>query len=192
MNILVTAFSPFDGRVENASALALQGLKDAFPGIRTRILPVDSVIAPVRLKQALWRLRPDVLVMLGEAAGSRSIRLEEHSWNELDFKIPDNAGFQPSCRPIRAGASLVLHGTLPFKRLHERLVDAGHDVVLSTDPGRYLCNQVFYTALDYLGKRGASCQAGFIHLPLAGVLPTPRAIAALSCVIDCLDGQNRK
>jgi len=71
MKILVTAFGPFDGRPENASSLALRGLMEIFPQLRTRILPVDSVVAPARLKQALKTIRPDALVMLGEAAGSR-------------------------------------------------------------------------------------------------------------------------
>ena len=161
MKILVTAFGPFDGRLENASSLALGGLKQAFPDLHTRILPVDSVIAPARLKQALRHLRPDVLVMLGEAAGSRQVRLEEIAWNELDFKIPDIAGRQPTRRPIRAGASPMLHATLPCKRIHKRLLAEGHDAVLSADPGRYLCNQVFYAALDYLGKRGRALPSRF-------------------------------
>lgn len=186
MNILVTAFGPFDGRMENASSLALRGLKRAFPKIRTRTLPVDSMIAPGRLKQALRLLRPDVLLMLGEAAGSRWIRFEKIAWNELNFEIPDNAGRQPARRPIRPGSPPILHATLPFKRLHERLLAAGHDATLSENPGRYLCNQVFYSALDYLEKRGPTCQAGFIHLPLAEQLPTPHAVTALTCVIEGL------
>ena len=91
MKILVTAFGPFDGRSENASSLALRELKKAFPKIHTRILPVDSVIAPARLKQALQLIRPDALILLGEAAGSKSIRMETTAWNELNFKIPDGS-----------------------------------------------------------------------------------------------------
>ena len=97
MNILVTAFGPFAGRSENASSLALRELKIRRPEIRTRILPVDSVIAPTRLRQALRLIRPDVLILLGEAAGSKTIRLETTAFNELDFRIPDISGRQPTC-----------------------------------------------------------------------------------------------
>ncbi len=85
MKILVTAFDPFDGRSDNASSLALRELKKQFPEIRTRTLPVDAVIAPARLRAALRSIQPDVLIMLGEAAGSTHIRLETTAWNELDF-----------------------------------------------------------------------------------------------------------
>ena len=113
MKILVTAFGPFDGRVENGSSLALHALKAATPGIHTRILPVDSVIAPARLRQALRRIRPDVIILLGEAAGAKTIRLESTAWNELDFKIPDIAGRQPADRAIYPDSPPFHRATLP-------------------------------------------------------------------------------
>lgn len=184
MKILVTAFGPFDGRLENASTLALRELKVAFPEIRTRILPVDMVVAPARLRQALRSLRPDAVVLLGEAAGSKNIRLETTAWNQLDFRIPDNAGRQPAPRPIRAGGCDFLKSTLPLDRILARLLDAEMPASLSDDPGRYLCNQVFHTAIECLENLGHPCRAGFIHLPLAVNLPTDRAAIALGHVIE--------
>lgn len=183
MKILVTAFGPFDGRSENASSLALRELKMAFPEIHTRILPVDSVIAPARLKQALLVIRPDALILLGEAAGSKSIRLETTAWNELDFKIPDIAGRQPEGISICPSSPTILRATLPMKKLQSRLETNGHEVILSNNAGRYLCNQVFYVALDWLRVRAIPCPAGFIHLPLAQDYPTDRATDALGQII---------
>jgi pyroglutamyl-peptidase len=180
MKILITAFGPFGGRVENASSLALVSLRKCFPEIRTRILPVDGVIAPSRLKQAIRMIRPDALVMLGEAGGSKEIRLETTAWNELDFRIPDIAGRQCSSRPIRKDAAASLPSKLPLREIHDRLNTMGHPVSFSDDPGRYLCNQVFFCALDYLGHSGIAIPAGFIHLPLESDYPTARAVAALS------------
>lgn len=180
MKILVTAFGPFDGRPDNASSLALRELKRAFSRIHTRILPVDSVIAPARLKQALHLLRPDALILLGEAAGSREIRLETTAWNHLDFTIPDIAGRQPTKRLIRPGSPASLGSTLPMGKFHTLLASHGHEVRLSDDPGRYLCNQVLYTGLEFLDRHAIPCPAGFIHLPLASDYPTERAAAALS------------
>ena len=186
MKILVTAFGPFGGRAQNASSLALHGLKKNSPHIHTRILPVDSAIAPARLRQALGRIQPDALIMLGEAAGSQSIRLETTAWNELNFDIPDIAGRQPGPRPISRGAAAIRLSTLPLADIHLRLVSHGHSVSLSDDPGRYLCNQVFYLALGYLQKHRSRCPAGFIHLPLAPDYGTDRAVDALSRVIGVL------
>lgn len=189
MKILVTAFGPFAGRPENASSLALRELRKFHPEIRTRILPVDSVIAPARLKQALRLIRPEVLLMLGEAAGISQIRLETTAWNELDFKIPDIAGRQPQGKAISPASPAMRRSTLPFKKIHERLEANGHEISLSHNPGRYLCNQVFYTALDWLETRAIPCRTGFIHLPLAQDYPTERAADALGQVIRMLNPQ---
>lgn len=183
MKILVTAFGPFAGRSENASSLALRALKRVFPEIRTRILPVDAVIAPARLRQALRQLRPDALIMLGEAAGSKRIRLETTAWNELDFRIPDIAGRQHASRPVFPGSPATRPSTLPLHRILARLDGLGHEVSMSDDPGRYLCNQLFYSAAEFLTNHGTPCPAGFIHLPLAHDYPTGRATAALEEII---------
>ena len=188
MKILVTAFGPFDGRPENASSLALRELKKFISGIHTRILPVDSVIAPARLKQALGLLRPDVLIMLGEAAGSQKIRLETTAWNSLDFSIPDVVGRQPMNRLIRPASPVSLGSTLPLEKFHALLTAHSHEVTFSDDPGRYLCNQLFFTALDFLRERPIPCAAGFIHLPLAGDYPTSRAADALGHLVQQMIG----
>lgn len=189
MKILVTAFGPFAGRSENASSLALHGLRRAFPELRTRILPVDSVVAPARLRQALRLIRPDALILLGEAAGIQQIRLETTAWNELDFKIPDIVGRQPQGRPICPASPPIRRSTLPLKKIHSRLEISGHDVSLSNNPGRYLCNQVFYHALEVIEIHGISCSAGFIHLPLASDCPTDRVTDALGLVIRELESR---
>lgn len=187
MKILVTAFGPFGDRTENASSLALRALKKSFPKLRTRILPVDASIAPARLKQAIRQIRPDALIMLGEAAASEHIRLETTAWNELDFRIPDIAGRVIQSRPICMEAPSIRKSTLPLADFSKKLLAAGHSVSFSDDPGRYLCNQLFYVALGYLELRGFSIPAGFIHLPLETIYPTKRTADALSEVIRILE-----
>ncbi|MEO8613713.1 MAG: pyroglutamyl-peptidase I [Luteolibacter sp.] len=186
MRILVTAFGPFAGRPENASSLALRGLKEIFPQLLTRILPVDSVIAPARMKQALKQLRPDALIMLGEAEGSQKIRLETTAWNELNFGVPDNAGRLRTSRPFISNAPASLASTLPLETIHQRLIDSGQEACFSNDAGRYLCNQLFFVARHFIESRNIACPAGFIHLPLAHDYSTDRAIAALAEVIGAL------
>lgn len=188
MPVLVTAFGPFGGRALNASSLVLLELRKTLPGIRTRILPVDSVLAPSRLRQAIRSIRPSALVMLGEAGGSTSIRLETTAWNERDFRIPDIAGRVPTGLPVRAGAALSMASTLPLDSIHASLEKAGHPVSFSEDPGRYLCNQLFFAALDFLETNAIRIPAGFIHLPLESDLPTPKATAAIAAAIGlCQD-----
>jgi len=175
--ILVTAFGPFEGRTQNASHLALQQLKQTMPSIWTRVLPVDSVFAPSRLRQAIRKIQPDLLILLGEAAGSSTIRLEASAWNLLDFRIPDNAGREPRGTPIEPGGPEELKSTLPLEKIHAALSKANHHITLSTDPGRYLCNQIYYISRRMMER------AIFIHLPLATNLPTSKAVASISEII---------
>lgn len=56
-------------------------------------------------------------------------------------------------------------------------------MALSDDPGRYLCNQVFYIARDWIDRNRTTCAAGFIHLPLAADYPTERAVRALVSIL---------
>jgi pyroglutamyl-peptidase len=186
MKILVTAFGPFGGRDKNASSLTLVGLKNCFPKIQTRILPVDAVIAPSRLKQALKSIQPDAVILLGEAGGSKNIRLETTAWNELDFRIPDVSGRQITSRPINAASPSTRSSSLPLAEILAGLDAAGHKASFSDDPGRYLCNQVFYQALETIEQRSMNTLAGFIHLPLETDYPTERAVDAISHVIRLL------
>jgi pyroglutamyl-peptidase len=186
MKLLVTAFGSFGGRELNASSLALAGLRKSFPGMHHRILPVDAVIAPSRLISAIRKIKPHALLMLGEAGGSREIRLESTAWNELDFRIPDIAGRQYTALPIRRDAPVSLPSTLPLSEIHARLVFLGHPVAFSSDPGRYLCNQVFFRAMHHLKENNMTIPAGFIHLPLESDYSTPQAVRALSEAVGCL------
>jgi pyroglutamyl-peptidase len=183
MKLLVTAFGPFGGRNRNASSLALAGLKQRLPWLNTRILPVDSVIAPLRMNQALRHLEPDAIILLGEAGNSSTIRLETVAWNELDFRIPDIAGRQPQGKQIAEDAPDFLRSSLPFETIHRDLSSADHPVSMSEDPGRYLCNQILFHTLHALTRNPRPVPAGFIHLPLEGVYPTALAIDALERAI---------
>ncbi len=186
MKILVTAFGPFGGRSRNASSLALAGLKQRRPRLNTRVFPVDMVLAPLRLGMALREVRPDVVLLLGEAAGSRTIRLERRAWNELDFRIPDIAGRKPEARPIHASAPPALESTLPFDDIRSLLRETGHAVSLSDDAGRYLCNQLLFHCLWLIARGRLPVRAGFIHLPLESDLPASRAVDALEAIIGML------
>ena len=179
--VLVTAFGPFGGRTTNASSLVLQCLSSTEAALRTRTFPVDLVEAPRRLVQAVNAIRPRAIILLGEAGNASRIRLESRAWNELDFAIPDVAGRQPRGQAIVPGAGTFLETKMDLKRMAAVLAAAGHDVELSTDPGRYLCNRLYYAALSR-----CSVPCVFVHLPLETRLSTTAAAAAVQALIAAL------
>lgn len=166
--------------------MALDALRRADPSLRTRTLPVDLVEAPRRLHDAVRRLSPKAILLLGEAGDATRIRLETRAWNQLDFTLPDIVGRQPRDRPIDPAATAFLDTVVPAEQLAQLLRSSGHDADLSTDPGRYLCNRIFHAALHR-----HAIPSIFIHLPLESVLSTDRAAAALQIVIAHLDGSDR-
>ncbi len=179
--LLVTSFGPFGGRTVNASSMALAALRRADPALRVRTLPVDLVEAPRRLLDAVRRLSPRAVLLLGEAGNAERIRLETRAWNELDFTIPDISGRQPRGLAIDKGGPSFLDTVVPAERLLRSLLDAGHDAELSTDPGRYLCNRIYHAALSRIGAPSL-----FVHLPLESRLETAKAASALRTLIGRL------
>lgn len=180
-SILLTAFGPFGGRRLNASTLALEALRRHDRSFRYRILPVDLVEAPRRLRAAMRQHAPHTVVLLGEAGKAERIRLERRAWNELDFSIPDIAGRQPRGLRIDPAGPDFLATSLPVAALRRAMVRAGHEVELSTDPGRYLCNRLYHAALGPAGGR-----ALFVHLPLESQLAPEAAAGALRTLLKQL------
>jgi pyroglutamyl-peptidase len=203
MKILITGFEPFgESRVNPSERLVNALAGRSFPGVEltTRILPVDSARAPRALLAALEDAQPEAVICLGEAARRAGISIERVAVNLLDFSIPDNSGQKYQDAPIFADGPAAYFASLPVRRLHMALQQAGIPAELSLSAGAYLCNQVLYSLLHHLHASGQSgVPAGFLHLPLlpeqAALLPglpaasmtVETSLAAMEIVLRELD-----
>jgi len=81
-------------------------------------------------------------------------KLEQHAYNEANFRIPDQNGFQPSKQPIESSLPLSHRYTtdLNMKQLKDLLVAKGFKVSLSNDAGRFVCNYIYYQSLSHVVK----------------------------------------
>ncbi len=168
MNLLLTGFEPFGGQTINSSEQAARALSGAgLPDINMRIaiLPVDRERGPAALLCALDAALPDAVVCLGEAARRTAISIERVAINLLDFRIPDNAGRQYVDEPIAPDGPAAYFTTLPARAMLDAARAAGAPAARSLSAGAFLCNQVFYTLMHELSRRGARIPAGFIHIP---------------------------
>lgn len=168
MNLLLTGFEPFGGQTINASERAARALGNAgLTGIEARIviLPVDRERGPATLTRALDESVPDAAVCLGEAARRAALSIERVAVNLLDFRIPDNAGRQCVDEPIVTNGPAAYFTTLPARAMRDAARTAGAPAELSLSAGAFLCNQIFYTLMHELARRGANIPAGFIHIP---------------------------
>jgi pyroglutamyl-peptidase len=104
--LLLTAFEPFAGEAINPSAEAARGIGGIdFPDALVRVaeLSVDRYRAVDVALELIRAGHPDIVIMLGEAGRRYRINPERVAINVDDFRIPDNAGNQPTDEAIIEG-----------------------------------------------------------------------------------------
>lgn len=167
--VLVTGFQPFpaDASHDNVSGVAVTALDPASvhgAQVMQLVIPVEYDRAAAEVTDAIARCSPDIVISFGQ--GGDAIALEETAYNlqdtgEVDGGVPDNRGIVRSARPIDPAAPATRATLLPLDAIESALVSLGESPQHSTDPGRYVCNNVMFADLGAMaGKR-----AGFIHLP---------------------------
>jgi pyroglutamyl-peptidase len=174
--LLITAFEPFGGREQNASALAMNALPACVAGYQLRriTLPVEYGRAADLLQAALEETAPDAVLCLGLAAGRRAVTPEFVAVNARDASIADNAGVLLRGVPCDPDGPAAYGTRLPVREMVAALADRGIPAAVSYTAGAYICNDVFYRLLRILDVQGRSLPAGFIHLPdLSGDEPLP-------------------
>ncbi len=168
MNIILTGFEPFNGSTTNPSSEIIKRFPvDLFSGhnLIQKILPVDSMKAVAWLNSKIQEIRPDIIILLGEASLRPVVSIEKIAINWMDFRIADNSGNQVLDRPVIEEGPAAFFSTLPVSLIHQQLKNAGVPAEISLSAGAYLCNQVFYSSLYYLSLEDHQCLCGFIHLP---------------------------
>ena len=165
---MLTAFEPFDGQSINPSleaALVMTGVEFDGAIISVTELPVDRFRATEMAISVVGKLRPDIVIMLGEAGARFRITPERVAINVDDFRIPDNAGNQPKGEPIVEGGPVGYFSTLPIRAITDRLLKAHIPAAISNTAGVYLCNRLFYSVMHFIATEELPITAGFIHVP---------------------------
>lgn len=162
--MLLTGFEPFGGDRANPSGEAVHRAAARWSGpelLVTDVLPVTFRGAARRLRSLIAEHRPDVVIGVGLAGGRAAIGLERVALNLLDARIPDNDGEQPIDAPSVEGAPTARFATLPVKAIARAVADAGIAAEVSHSAGTFVCNHVFFTALDAAPR----ARVGFVHVP---------------------------
>jgi len=171
VKVLVTGFQPFpaDGWHDNVSAVAVTAMNPAVlrgAQVMRLVLPVEYDRAAAAIGDAISRCAPVAVISFGQGGGS--IALEEVAYNlqdtgEIAGGVPDNRGVIRAAVPIDADAPSTRETLLPLVEIRTALEAAGESPAASTDPGRYICNNVMFENIGTMASRGG--RAGFIHLP---------------------------
>jgi pyroglutamyl-peptidase len=178
--ILITGFGRFPGAPANPSGLMATRLvrrrRPAFAATRrvahvfaTRYDAVDREL-PALLK----RERPDIVVMFGVATRSHRVRIEQRARNRIAM-FPDASGHRPAMRTIAPHRD-AQRNPLPAARLVKAARTAGVAAAPSRNAGAYLCNYVYWRALEAAAQPDGPGQVIFIHVPPVGLKELPKKL----------------
>ncbi|GGD68083.1 pyroglutamyl-peptidase I family protein [Croceicoccus mobilis] len=170
--LLITGFEPFPGVPDNPTMRLVHSLAEAgdatLRGARTLVLPTRYGHAPARLAQAL-EPAPRVLIMTGYSRQATGPVIETRASNRCAALV-DAAGDLPT-----SPDDALHHRPAPCdaQALEKRLMRAGLRAELSDDAGAYVCNHLYYNALEMVETRSLPTRALFLHLP--ALVGTPLA-----------------
>lgn len=167
-SVLVTAFEPFADWSVNSSREAAVALAGDRPILNVRILPVDHLAAAAALRDALHALRPGLVLCAGLAPDPvPRLELRARAPAALGASGPERRGLWPWAAALDA----IRAEGLPAR--------------LSTDAGGYVCETVYWTALDRAGTQPGPRRAAFLHLPpVTADWPAHRLARALGACLD--------
>lgn len=178
--VLITYFDAFEGVPVNPSDLAAHETKSllAVSASSTEVmlqkLPVTFDESGEVLRNTLEEVQPDIVVCTGVAMGRSKVSFERVAINLDDARIKDNAGRQLQDRTIMDGAPSAYFSALPTRAAFEQAQKKNLPVELSYSAGTYVCNHVFFHAMN--ATAGTAIKAGFAHIPAVTEVPESYAL----------------
>lgn len=169
--LLVTGFEPFGDDAVNPTGDAVRALAAARPWgdrVRFAVLPVTWSGASRVLLARADHDDVDACLMFGVAGPAPALRVERTAWNLADAKIPDNAGVTRRDEPLDARGPARAQTAYDVDALCDALAAQDVPATRSDDPGRYICNALYYAALT--ARRRWSRDALFVHVPATRAL----------------------
>jgi pyroglutamyl-peptidase len=145
--ILVTGFEPFGGETVNASweaAQRLEGWRSGQFAAVARLLPCAYDASVIEFIRAFAALRPDAVLMTGQAARRAVVSVERFARNWDDAKAPDNRGVMRRAAKISGAGPERLEATAPVREIAGAIREAGFPARVSTNAGGFVCNHLYF------------------------------------------------
>lgn len=167
MKALVTGFDAFGGEAVNPSSLAVAKLRKRIGGVvvHTARLPTSYANSAKVLRAAIEKVKPDIVLCVGQAGGRTELCLERVAINVQDACIRDNDGKQPIDRPVVKSGPAAHFTTLPIKACVAAMRKAGLPAAVSNTAGTFVCNHIFYALMDLAAGHPTPLRGGFLHIP---------------------------
>ncbi|KAL6041476.1 CHRromatin Organization MOdifier domain-containing protein [Balamuthia mandrillaris] len=129
-----------------------------------------------------------VWLHLGVACSQNDFKLERVAWNEAHFRCCDEREWRPCHQPIYPEHGSTEHyqtTDIPVYTIQEQLKQLDFDVQISEDPGRFVCNWIYYHSLHFSSLDRCSSSL-FVHVPPFEAIPLPQQLAFVRQLIQLL------
>lgn len=168
--ILLTGFTPFDGREFNGSWVAARWLADhhgSAHDIKAVLIPVIRGAPGEIITTWIQDWKPDLIVSLGEGHAGK-FAIETRARNQRKQRV-DNTGTLPTHELIDNNGPALRMASINTQELSRTLANLGYPVQLSDDAGAFLCEEMLY-CLESARDSATSIQPRvlFCHLPPFG------------------------
>ncbi len=165
--ILVTGFTPFGGEKINPSWQIVKALPELIERYRVEKLRVPTEFGKSisLVTKAIDKLKPDIVLCLGQAGGRAQMSVERVAINVNDARIADNAGAQPIDEAIADDAPAAYFCTLPVKAMAQAMMDQHIPAEVSNTAGTFVCNHLIFGVLHHIATKRYPIRAGFMHVP---------------------------
>ena len=200
LRLLLTGFGKFSGVERNPTQSLVKyfinrkkkGI-DVVEGVNTKMKILEvSVDACDKVAE---KSRANIFVHLGVNYRGTAVQLEQVAYNNMDFRVADQKGYQPKRRRIFTNRKLDqgLHSDFDLAAVKSSVVAQLQlpkgQLVLSEDPGRFLCNYIYAKSVGNQVAKKCPAYSVFVHVPPFTRIQRSRQIAIVQAVLDALLAQ---
>jgi pyroglutamyl-peptidase len=166
--VLITGFGPFPGVADNPSAWLAETLagekRDVAGTLHAEILPTSWESVAALTPSLFEALKPDIMIHFGLCQRAQGFRVELSAHNRVTHRA-DIGGALPPSHSVLAEGPARLDTQFPAAALANHLRAHGLEAAMSRSAGRYLCNFLYYRALDWASRQDRPTLAVFVHIP---------------------------
>ena len=169
--VLVTGFEAYGNTPTNPAeivAKALDGADIQGAEITSIVVPNNFFEAIEVAREAISKIQPEIVVMLGEYGGRSMITVERlaHNFNDSTrYGLADNKGKVLQGEPTAPNGPAAYYATLPLRAMVKAMREAGVPADISDTPGTFVCNHLMYGVLHFISTNSLPIRAGWVHLP---------------------------
>lgn len=205
MKVLITGFDPFNGESVNPAFEAIKLLPNIILDVDIIKLEIPTVFkkSVKYIEKIMENIKPDIIILVGQAGGRSSITIERVAINIDDTKIKDNEGNMPIDEKIKEDGENAYFSNLPIKLIVDNIINCGIPAKISNDAGTFVCNHVMYGTLYLINKKYHNIKSCFIHVPyIPEQVLTKNDIPSMSlvdisrsleiCIKTCIENKKNK